>query len=234
MCVEGSGAVVTAAEMSPDHSGVEVLAEAELPTRFGHFRAIAFTALQRDLDDADLSIPEIMLEDLDRRVGGRLQLMALDDHPLPDEAFEWAGIPENRPAVQDTLDACNRVAVELLDVEHRTAMRRLLGRAAVGDPAVFRCKASPVRGAAAVAWVICRANDTAGGYSSGLTVQELLAAFGVKGSMSQRAELLLRANGIDPHRLYGEMDLGAPDLPTGGCRTAIIQQQDRLLDRDQE
>jgi hypothetical protein len=82
-----------------------------------------------------------------------------------------------------------------------------------------------------VAWVICRANDTAGVHSSGLTVQELLAAFGVSGSVSQRAEPLLRANGIDPYRRYGEMDLGAPDLLTGACRAAIIEQRDRYLDR---
>ena len=35
---------MTALEIPPDPTGVEVLAEAELPTRFGHFRAIAFTA----------------------------------------------------------------------------------------------------------------------------------------------------------------------------------------------
>ena len=188
--------------------------------------------LQRDLDGEDMGLAEIMLEALDRRVGGRLQLMALDDQPLTDEDFEWAGVAEDiRPAVQEMLDACDRVADELLDVEHRTAMRRFLGRAAVGDPAAFRRKAAPLKGAAAVAWVICRANDTAGTRSSGLTVQELLAAFGVKGSVSQRAEPLLRANGIDPHRLYGATDLGAPDLLTGGCRAAIIQQRDRYLDR---
>ena len=188
--------------------------------------------LHRDVAGADRTVAEIMLEALDRRVGGRLQLMELDDRPLPDEAFEWAGIAEDiRPAVQETLDACDRVADELLDVEHRTAMRRFLGRAAAGDPAVFRRKASPVRGAAAVAWVICRANDTAGTRSSGLTVQELLGAFGVKGSVSQRAEPLLWASGIDPYQRYGEMDLGAPDLLTGACRADIIEQRDRYLDR---
>ena len=33
-------------------------------------------------------------------------------------------------------------------------------------------------------------------------MQQLLAWFGVKGSVSPRAEPLLRANGVDPHRLY--------------------------------
>jgi hypothetical protein len=182
------------------------------------------------VDEYDLSIGEIMLEGLDRKVGGRFELQNLDDHPLPDEPFEWAGVADDiRPVIQEMLDACDRCADELLDIEHRTAMRRFLSRAAVGDPAAFRRRASPVRGAAAVAWVICRANDTVGAYWSGLTVQELLAWFGVKGSVSQRAEPLLRANGVDPYRLYGAMDLGAPDLLISKRRADIIASRDRSL-----
>lgn len=183
------------------------------------------------LDD-DISFEEIMLEGLDETVGGRVQLKALDVVPLPDEAFEWAGVAEDiRPVIQEMLEACDRVADELLDVEHRTAMRRFLSRAAVSDPAVFRRKALPARGAAAVAWVIARANGTVGGYGSGLPVQDLLAAFGVSGSVSQRAEPLLRGNGVDPHRLYGSMKLGAPDLLTSGTRSWIMQDRDRYLGR---
>jgi hypothetical protein len=181
-------------------------------------------------DDDDLSTAEILLEGLDRKVGGRIQLQNLDDLPLPDEAFEWAGIPDDiRPVVREWLDACDRCAEELLDTEHRTAMRRFLSRAAVGDPAAFRRRASSNRGAAAVAWVIGRANDTVGSSWAELTSQELLAWFGVKGSMSQRAESLLRANGVDPHQLYGSMDLRAPDLLTSQRRAGIISARDRWL-----
>lgn len=168
-----------------------------------------------------LSVADIMLEGLDRKVSGRFQAQNLDEAPLPDEAFEWAGVSEDiRAVVQDMLDACDRCADEVLDVEHRTAMRRFLSRAAVGDPAAFRRKASPARGAAAVAWVICRANDTVGAYWSVLLVQDLLGWFGVKASVSQRAEPLLRANGVDPHGLYGAMELGDPDLLTSRQRAA--------------
>jgi hypothetical protein len=181
-------------------------------------------------DEDDLSTDEIMLESLERKVGGRMQLMNLEDDPLPDEPFEWAGVPEDiRPVVQEVLGSCDRCADELLDVEHRTAMRRFLSRAAVGDPAAFRRKASPTRGAAAVAWVICRANDTVGSYLSGLTSKELLAWFGLNGSVAQRAEPYLRANGVDPHRLSGSMDLGAVDLLTSSRRAAIIQSRSRYL-----
>jgi hypothetical protein len=180
-------------------------------------------------DQEDPTVPGIMLESLERTVGGRIQLMNLDAEPLPDEDFEWAGVPEDiRPAVRQVLDLCDGCADELLDVEHRTAMRRFLGRAAVGDPAIFRRKASLQRAAAAVAWVIGRANEKVTGYY-GLTVQELLGHFGVTGSVAQRAEPLLRANGVDPHRLYGTMRLGAPDLLTSKQRAAIIASRDRYL-----
>lgn len=179
-------------------------------------------------EDDDISMGEIMLEGIDRKVGGRMQLMKLDDTPLPDEPFEWAGIADEiHPVIREVLEACDRCAELLLDVEHRTAMRRFLSRAAVADPGTFRRKASTTRAAAAVAWVICRANDTVGPYSSGLTVQDLLAWFGLKGSVSQRAEALLRANGVDPHRLYGSMDLGTPDLLTSQRRADIIETRDR-------
>lgn len=59
--------------------------------------------------------------------------------------------------------------------------------------------------------------------------QELVAQFGVAGSVSQRAELLLRANGVDPHRLYGSMELGAPDLLVSRQRASIVERRDRYL-----
>lgn len=179
----------------------------------------------------EATVEEILLERLDRQVGGRYALSNLDDQPLPDEPFEWAAIDEGiEPVVREVLALCDRCADELLDVEHRTAMRRFLGRAAVSDPAIFRRKASPARAAAAVAWVVCRANGSAGAnVGAGLTVQELLGWFGVKGSVSQRAEPLLRANGVDPYELYGEMELGTPDLLTARRRRATIDLRDHLL-----
>ena len=98
---------------------------------------------------------------------------------MPDEQFEWAAIAQDiRPLVREMLDACDQCADEILDVQHRTAMRRFLSRAAAGNPAAFRRRVSPTRGAAAVAWVICRANDTVGTSWSALSVRELLGRFG--------------------------------------------------------
>lgn len=191
--------------------------------------ALLAGVMDRSHEEPD-DVPGLLLAALDRKVGGRAALQNVDDEPLPDEPFEWAGVPDDiRPVVREMLDACDRCADELLDVEHRTAMRRFLSRAAVGEPAAFRRKASPRRGAAAVAWVTCRANDSAGLYKA-FTVGDLLAWFGVKGGgVSDRAAPLLRANGVDPDDLYGEMDVGAPDLLTSRRRAQIIELRDQLL-----
>ena len=187
-----------------------------------------FDAYDEDDEDDDLSTNEIMLQALDRAVGGRMRLMSLDDAPLPDEPFAWAGIADDiRPVVQEMLTFCDDCADELLDVEHRTAMRRFLTRAAVVDPAPFRRKSSTAKGAAAVAWVICKANGTVGAYRSHLSAKDLLAWFGVKGSVSQRAEPYLRANGVNPHDLYGSMDLGTPDLLVSQRRADLISARER-------
>lgn len=174
---------------------------------------------------------DVILSDLDLAVGSRPALLQLSTEPLPDEEFEWAGIADDvRPRVREMLEACDRCCQNLLDVEHRTAMRRFLARAAVGDPAVFRRKASPSRGAAAVAWVIYRANDDPGSELN-LGVKELLASFGVSGSVSQRADPLLRANGIEHHGSYA-MLIGRPDLLTSARRAAIVALRDRYLETD--
>lgn len=186
-----------------------------------------------DQEDDGLEFGSIMLAGLEDRVGGRIQLMNLSAEPLPDEAFGWDGIADNiRPVIEQMLAECDRVADELLGVEYRTAMRRLLGRIAVGDPALFRRKASPVRGAAAVAWLVHRANEEA--TSGQLLVQDLLAAFGLNGSVAQRAEPMLRAIGIDPHARLGWVDLGAGDLLTSETRAAIIRWRDFYLEFDDD
>lgn len=181
-----------------------------------------------DKDDFDFST--FMLERLEARVGGRIPLMNLDTQPLPDEPFAWDGIAEDiRPVLEEILDVGDAVADKQLDREFRTAMRRLLGRVAVSDPAMFRRKASPTRGAAAVAWLIHRANRET--TDRILQVQELMSAFGISGSVSQRAEPMLRALGIDPHARYGYIDLGAPDLLTSQTRAELICVRDLYLAR---
>lgn len=77
--------------------------------------------------------------------------------------------------------------------------------------------------------MICRANNTAGSHRSDLTTAELVAFFGVKGSVSQRAEPLLKAIGIVPHGFAYDPDLGTPDLLVSSRRAELIESRRRIL-----
>src|SRR5215213_8904926 len=177
-----------------------------------------------------LSDREWTLEYLARDVGGVDALMALDGVPLPDEDFDWTGVAEGiRPAVEAILERCDGCAEALFDVEHRTAMRRLLARAARNDPKVFTRKGSPVRGAAAVAWVIASGNRTAGVWSAGMSTKDLLAHFGIAGSVSDRAGTLIRAAKLPSGYATSYMELGDPGLFVSARRRSLMQSRDRAL-----
>jgi len=145
------------------------------------------------LDDTDLvdhrlwSWEERLLESLRRAVGGDEALDNLHDDPLPDEPFNWEGIAEDVQArVGEVLERCDRACDEMLDVEYRTACRRLLALVATGDPNVFRRKGRPDTAAAAVCWAIGKANDLFTWSDGRLQVTDLMTHFGVQGGVSQR------------------------------------------------
>lgn len=180
-----------------------------------------------------LSDEEIHLEHVAEEVGGVTALMALEAEPLPDEAFDWTGIPADvQPAVQAIVGECDACADAMLDVEHRTAMRRFLARAAGNDPSLFRRKSSPVRGAAAVAWAIATANRTIGSARSPMSGKDLLAHFGISGSVSDRARSLIRAAGIDLRLAHGPLRLGDPGLLVSRRRRELVEERDRILAKD--
>jgi hypothetical protein len=177
-----------------------------------------------------LSYPDLILENLARAVGGRSVLLDLDADPLPDEPFEWAVVPEDiHGRVLEVLALCDGCAAALFDVEHRTAFRRILGRAAAADPTIFRRKGSSDRAAAAVCWAVGRANDTVGARTARIETRQLLEWFGVKGSVSQRAEVFLRAIGANPAEGYPDVVLGSPDYLVSETRRDMIDERDRYL-----
>jgi hypothetical protein len=161
-------------------------------------------------------------------VGGPEALDALDVVPLPDEDFDWSRVPEDvHGRVREVLALVDRACDELLDVELRTAARRLLARAAARDPqAVARGKAETT--AAAICWIAAKANDVFA--DDALTVKALLDWFGVGANTpSQRGKTLLRALGSDPGDIaYGPLDLGSPDYLTAARRAQLITARDRF------
>lgn len=177
-----------------------------------------------------LSDSQWTLEYLARDVGGVDALMTLDEQPLPDEEFDWTGIADGiRPAVSAILKHCDACAEALFDVEHRTAMRRFLARAGRNDSKLFGRKGSPVRGAAAVAWIITTGNRTAGVWSGGMTTKDLLAHFGIGGSVADRAVTLARAAGVSDSYMAYTPELKDPALLVSARRRSLIQSRDRAL-----
>jgi hypothetical protein len=180
------------------------------------------------LDEELETVDEIMLEVLGRAVGGAEALANLTDRVLPDEPFSWDGIADDiRPRVAEILVFCDRGCDELLDTEYRTACRRLLARVATGDPTVFRRKGRPEGTAAAVCWIVGKANERFRPWGGGLLVKDLMAHFGIRqGGVSQRAGTLLKAGDFETH-VYGDVSLGSPDFLVSSYRREIIERRAR-------
>ncbi|MHB1171832.1 MAG: DUF6398 domain-containing protein [Lacisediminihabitans sp.] len=179
-------------------------------------------------------LEEYMLDVLAREVGGLDALDRLAITPLPDEAFEWDGIPEDVHArVAEVLELVDGCCDALFDAEFRTAARRFLARVAVADPGIFRRRGLAGTAASAVCWVIGKANDSFDFYNGpGVQVKELMAHFGLTGSSSQRADVMLRALGIDWR--YGHASLGDPGLLLSAKRADIVALRDQFSDQQSD
>jgi len=181
-----------------------------------------------DYRDVMLGYGEVMLDTLRHAVGGDAALDALHDRPLPDEEFSWEGVPGDvRQPVGEILALCDRCCEELLDGEYRTACRRLLNLVASGDPVVFRRRARADTAAAAVCWIVGKANEAFTPSGGGLHVKDLTAHFGLRGAASQRAPTLLRAAGFSPDH-YLEVYLGTPELLVSSRRRSILERRDHF------
>ncbi len=174
-----------------------------------------------------LDYRQIMLETLCRAVGSEEALDRLDDDALPDEPFTWHDIPADvHERVSEVIGVCDRCTNELLDVEYRTACRRLLARVARGDPNVFRRRARADTAGAAVCWIVGKANELFSPSGGGMLVKDLTAHFGLhQGGVSQRATVMLKAGGFGTGH-YGSIDLGSPDYLVSSRRRRIIERRD--------
>lgn len=175
---------------------------------------------------------EMELESLARQVGGAEQLDQLNTVPLPDEPFDWSGIPDDvAPRVAEVLELADGCCDALLDVEYRTVARRVLARVASTGPAVFRRKARADTAAAAVVWIAGKANGQCELVAGPLRLRsaDIVRHFDIKSSPSQRAEVMLRA-GDFPGRHY-DVELGSADYLTAERRQEIIRRRDELREQ---
>lgn len=172
----------------------------------------------------ELDIVHGAQESLEAHVGGAAALAELDDEPLPEEAFGWADItPEIHDQVQQILDLTDACADELFDVEERTAARRLLHDLAVQAPDFFRRKSKPQTAAAAVSYMVAKANGSVG-YRAPVQVGQLAAFFDLPSSTPQRVPTIRRALGLPA----GRHELGSPRYLASDVRESIIERARRL------
>ncbi|MGH9181802.1 MAG: DUF6398 domain-containing protein, partial [Acidimicrobiales bacterium] len=167
---------------------------------------------------------ELVLDGLRRAVGGAAALATLDGAPLPDEAFDWTGIPGDIAGrVADVLALCDRCGEELLDLEFRTATRRVLARIARSGPDVFRRRGRSDTAAAALCWAVGRANELFG--PGGMHGKDLLGHFGLsQSSVASRAATLLKAGGF-PSASF-DLALGSADYLVSFHRRRLVVRRD--------
>jgi len=177
------------------------------------------------LEIEERSYREIMLDALRRAVGDE-ELDALDDQPLPDEPFDWTDVPDDIHArVGEVAALTDRCCEEALDVEYRTACRRLLARIARCDPNVFRRKSRDDVSAAAVCWIVGKANHLFSD-NGRMLVKDLMSYVGLQqGGVSQRAKVMLRAAGFSDE-YYGDIHLGSPAFLVSSRRRTVIERRD--------
>lgn len=183
------------------------------------------------IDDLDpyASFADSMLATLREVVGDQDALRSLDADPLPDEPFDWEVIPDDvHDRVGQVLELVDRCCEELLDVEYRTACRRLLADVAAGDPGILRRRGRADIAAAALVWIVGKANDVFLPSAGRLAVKDVLAWFGLTGNVSQRANIMLKAMGAGERTHYGmDIRLGTTRYLVSERRQDIIERRDR-------
>jgi len=167
-----------------------------------------------------------MLDWLVCDVGDPIQLDQLDDDPLPDEPFRWDGIPDDVKArVHEVLAYVDGCCEEMLDLEYRTACRRVLARAAFTEPGVFSRKGRAETAAAALVWIVGKANDLFEQGTGGMQVKDLMSHFGLgQRSVAQRAATMLRAGGFNDDTYIVRLE--SPDYLVAARRRRIIEMRD--------
>ena len=172
------------------------------------------------------SYEEQMLDVLRDTVGADA-LDDLDISPLADEPLDLSQVPPDvHDRVTDVADLVDGCCAELLDVEHRTACRRLLGDVAAADPSIFRRRGRPETAAAAIVWIVAKANRAFSQRPGGLTAKAVGEWFGVGSNPGQRAPTLLKA--IDaPGRYFADVRLGTPRYLVADRRREIAETRDR-------
>lgn len=201
------------------------------PRHQGPFALLDAMGALDDLDDGDFAALDAQLMISTRLassyVGGPEALAVLDDEPLPDEDFDWSGLsPDLRGPLTDVLRRSEAACATYFDLEHRTAVRRLLHDVALAKPRAFRGRGSAETAAGAVCWLVGRANNSAG-FRGGVPTKELMDHFGLAGTPAARVNTMRQAVGAD--QLLAPGALGSPRYLTSASRHRLMGVRDGKL-----
>jgi len=126
----------------------------------------------------------------------------------------------------EVLALSDRCCEEMLDLEYRTACRRVLARVVSKEPEVFRRTGRAETAAAALVWIVGKANDLFEQRTGGMHVRDLMSHFGLRqSSVAQRAATMLRAGGFNDDTYI--VRLGSPDYLVAARRRRIIKMRDK-------
>ena len=171
----------------------------------------------------------LMLGFLERAVGGPAALDALDDSRCPTR-LRLDRHPRGHPRPRRRgARALRQVLRQLLDVEYRTACRRVLARIAANGPGVFRRPGRSDTAAAAICWTVCRVNDTFDQRPRRTHPEGIARELGIKGSgnIATRAATLLDAGGFPRHS--NDFTLGSPTYLVSTRRRDTSPRQARAI-----
>ncbi len=174
---------------------------------------------------------------LSRLVGSRDALDGLSDDPLPEEAFDPAGVAEPwRPRATAVAAHLDRVVAEFGDPELATAARRALTRGVRANAGLLAVEDDDLRTAAAVFVAVGKGNAVIGTYGTPLRV--VASVLGLKSAPTDRAtrwaHTLAGPPGSQWQHGYSSRNpavpiLGSPDLLTSSFRRHLLRLRDLAL-----
>jgi hypothetical protein len=169
------------------------------------------------------------LDVLAEEVGGQEALQALTAEVIPDQPLDLSGVAEDvRARVEEVVAIADPVAGRVFGVELRTAVRRFLSDAAIGDPEIFRRPSRSDTAAAAACLAVAQANHLLRPNAE-LTAVQLAQHFGLQHSPTSRV-LTMRRAVTGRRSWYFQPGLGTDRYLGSQRRAEIVADRDRLGD----
>jgi hypothetical protein len=180
-----------------------------------------------------------LVRDLVGKVGSLEALETLHTEPLPDEPFADDVVAEADHAfVTATIATFDEVCATSLDVEYRTAGRRLFARALTNQPALIRKSSRTVRFAAGLAHAVLQANDRIGRADGQMRAKDIAAWFGMSSAGDPAQRVVTAAKFERPYtdddddwryHAANRQSTPSPDFLHSSTRARLIAERDGAM-----